>query len=339
MIDKVLIVGHGSIGKRHLEIVRESLPRADIRVLRHKQFEGVPDGSNGCFFDLNSALDFRPQAAILANPAPLHIPIASRLSSVKCHLLIEKPLSHSLDGVDALIDQSMRQGNSLLVGYNLRYLESLVCFRDTLYEGRIGQIVSVRCEVGQYLPSWRKGKPYTDTVSAKKELGGGVLLELSHELDYLRWIFGEVEWVNAWISPRSSLLVDVEDTAHVIIGFLPKGNSTPTVATLSLDFVRHDAVRRCTAIGENGTLEWDAISGVVKVFKVPQGVWEVVFEQRPDPNETYRKQWEHFLQCIRGACPPKVSGSDGKAVLSVIEAVRTSAEGYGMRAFVTRDTA
>jgi predicted dehydrogenase len=338
MIGRVLIVGHGSIGKRHLKIVRDSLPSADIRVLRHKQSEDTADGANGCFYDLNAALDFGPQAAILANPSPLHISFASKLSSVNCHLLIEKPLSDNLNGVDALIAQSQHQGNVLLVGYNLRYLESLTFFRNTLNEGRIGQVISVRCDVGQYLPSWREGKHYTDTVSAKKELGGGVLLELSHEFDYLRWVFGEIEWVNAWISPKSSLLIDVEDTVHTFIGFMPKGDATPTVATLSLDFVRHDAVRRCTIIGENGTLEWDAISGRVRVFELSNSAWKVIFEQRPDPNETYLGQWNHFLDCIAGKSKPKVSGWDGKAVLSIIEAIRISARGDGARVFVTRDT-
>jgi predicted dehydrogenase len=122
MIGRVLIVGHGSIGKRHLKIVRERLPNADIRVLRHRQSEDTAEGANGCFYDLNAALDFGPQAAILANPSPLHIPIASKLSASNCHLLIEKPLSDNLNGVDALIEQSQGQGSVLLVGYNLRYL-------------------------------------------------------------------------------------------------------------------------------------------------------------------------------------------------------------------------
>jgi predicted dehydrogenase len=337
MIGKVLIVGHGSIGKRHLKIIRERLPSADIRVLRHRQSEDTAEGANGCFYDLNAALDFGPQAAILANPSPLHIPIASKLSAANCHLLIEKPLSDNLNGVDALIEQSQEQGSVLLVGYNLRYLESLEFFRNTLNEGRIGQVRSVRCDVGQYLPSWREGKHYSQTVSAKKELGGGVLLELSHEFDYLRWVFGDIEWVNAWISPKSSLLIDVEDTVHTIIGFMPKGNAAEIVGTLSLDFVRHDAVRQCTIIGENGTLKWDAISGTVSVFQMGDTAWKVIFEQRLNSNETYRRQWDHFLECIEGKSKPKVSGWDGKAVLTIIEAVRTSAQCNGLRTFVTRD--
>ena len=87
----------------------------------------------------------------------------------------------------------------------LRFLETLQCFRAEMAAGRIGAVHAVRCEIGQYLPAWRPDADYRTTVSAQKALGGGVLLELSHELDLLRWVFGEVDWLSAWIGRQSAL--------------------------------------------------------------------------------------------------------------------------------------
>ena len=104
-----------------------------------------------------------------------------------------------LDGVDDLLGTVRARGVICQVGYNLRYLPSLSRFRDLINEGLVGGPLSVRCEIGQYLPNWRPDTDYRTGVTARSDLGGGVLLELSHEIDYLRWIFGEVEWVSSWV--------------------------------------------------------------------------------------------------------------------------------------------
>ena len=139
-----------------------------------------------------------------------------------------------------------------MTGYNLRFSPSLMYFNELIKKNIVGQILSVRCEVGQYLPEWRPNKDYRKTVSANFHLGGGVLLELSHEIDYLRWIFGEVDWVRATLAQQSSLVFDVEDSAHLTLGFLPNENGRQLIGTLNLDFIRHDQTRACIAIGEKG---------------------------------------------------------------------------------------
>ena len=250
MIERVLIVGQGSIGQRHLRILRENLPQADIRVLRHRPGSGVSELANGVYHDLADACTFAPQVAIIANPAPFHLQVATALVAVGSHLLIEKPLSHDLAGVEALLHQAHAQGVVLQVGYNLRFLPSLARFRHLVHQGEVGQVLSIRCEIGQYLPTWRPDSDYRQGVSAQGSLGGGVLLELSHELDYLRWIFGEVDWVKAYLGRHSQLEIDVEDVAHLILGFSPNraAKAPGPVAALSLDFLRHDPTRLCTAI-------------------------------------------------------------------------------------------
>jgi predicted dehydrogenase len=211
-----------------------------------------------------------------------------------------------------------------LTGYNLRFLPSLQRFRALLNEQTIGRVLSARCEAGQYLPTWRPDADYRQSVSARRELGGGVLLELSHELDYLRWIFGEVDWVQATLTRQSGLDVDVEDSAHLILGFNAE-QGPPPIASVYLDFVRRDTTRACTAIGEAGSLRWDGVSGVVEQFEPDTGGWSERFRHSSLRDETYLAEWRHWLGCVDRRETPLVSGEDGLAALRIVGAAREAA--------------
>ncbi|PJZ45520.1 Gfo/Idh/MocA family protein [Leptospira brenneri] len=327
MINRLLIVGLGSIGKRHLRLARELFPDAEIKVLRHKPGAETPEFADGCLADMEQVATFAPQIAVIANPAPFHISTALALVALDCHLLIEKPLSDTTEGVSSLIEKAHTRKLVLQVGYNLRFLPSLEKFRDCIHAGTIGRILSIRCEIGQYLPSWRPQTDYRQNVSAQKDLGGGVLLELSHELDYLRWIFGDVSWVQAWLNRQSSLEIDVEDTAHLTLGFKPQvSGQVPPVASVSLDFIRHDRVRLCTVIGESGSLRWNGLTGEVEEYRVGDEAWKKLFHYVQQGDDSYRAQWKHFLSCVEYGLNPLVNGEDGLAVLEIIEAVRKSSK-------------
>lgn len=323
MIERVLIVGHGSIGQRHLRIVRQGLPLADIRVLRHRTGGLVPELANGSYHDLAAACAFAPQVAVIANPAPFHIKTAMALMAVGSHLLIEKPLSHDLEGVELLLQRAEEQDITLQVGYNLRFLPSLSKFRELIRHGEIGRVLSVRCEVGQYLPSWRPDSDYRQGVSAQRALGGGVLRELSHELDYLRWIFGEMELVQAYTGRLSQLDIDVEDFAHLILSCRSDDPDQNPVASVSLDFFRRDATRICTAIGENGSLRWNGLTNTVEIYRTGNGSWQIVFQHDHRRDDSYYSQWQHFLNCIHTHTTPLVTGRDAYAVLKIITTVQS----------------
>lgn len=326
LVNRILIVGLGSIGMRHLLLARELLPNADIRVLRHQECPSIPEHANGCFSRLNQALDFAPQIAVIANPSTFHMNVAQPLAQAGVHLLVEKPLSASTDGVLQLLNDCRERGTTLLIGYNLRFLPSLKRFHEWLSQNVIGRVLSVRCEIGQYLPSWRPDTDYRQGVSARRELGGGALLELSHEIDYLRWIFGEVDWVKATLSQQSTLEIDVEDTAHLILGFVPKGEGNQLIATVNLDFIRHDTTRLCIAIGENGSLRWNGLTGVVEQFEAGAKEWVKLFCHQHQRDDSYLAEWQHFLSCIKEQKTPLVTGEDGLKVLQIIDAARKASE-------------
>ena len=328
MIERALVVGLGSIGQRHLRLLRGALPEADIRVLRHSGCDGPIKYADGCFDRLEEAAEFGPQLAIVASPAPFHLHTAMTLAKHGAHLLIEKPISDGVKGVADLIALCAERGQQLQVGYNLRFLKSLQMFRTEIQRGSIGVVRAVRCEIGQYLPGWRKDVDYRKTVSASAALGGGVLLELSHELDMLRWVFGDAAWVSAWVGRQSELEIDVEDCGMLQMSFV-----TGTVGQVAMDFIRHDSTRRCTAIGETGSLCWDAVLGVVTRFDAGSEAWVEVSRSKGLRDYSYVAQIEAFLTAIETGKVSGVAaqGADGLAVLKLVAALRASHSESGCR--------
>lgn len=324
LVESLLIVGHGSMGRRHLRLARELLPSARIWVLRHQLCDSIPEDADGCFNSLEEALAYSPQAAVIASPSTHHMQTAQPLADNGVHLLVEKPIANSLEGMEKLLSTCATHKIVLMTGYNLRFLPSLQEYRRLIKCGRIGKVISVRSEIGQYLPSWRPSSDYRQSVSALRALGGGVLLELSHEIDYLRWIFGEVEWVQASLSKQSSLEIDVEDTAHLVLGFSSDNEGRKLIGSLNMDFIRPDATRQCVAIGEQGSLRWNGLTGIIEMFPVGGVEWETVFIHMPERDESYKSELQHFFECIRTAKEPIVGGWDGIAALRIIEAARQS---------------
>jgi len=325
-INRILIVGLGSIGKRHLRLIRSILPEAQIGVLRHKTVNQVPEFADFVFTGMEEALAFAPQIAVISNPASLHIDSAIPLVQAGVHLLIEKPLSTSVAGVLNLLEECKRNNVILAIGYNLRFSPSLLKFKSLIDDGIIGRVWSVRSEAGQYLPSWRPESDYRHSVSAQSSMGGGVLLELSHELDYLRWIFGDIDWVQAMLSKQGELEIDVEDSAHILMGFTPQKMGEKIVATVDLDFIRQDAVRACNVIGEFGSLTWNGLDGSVKLWKINAEGWQEIYRCLPDRDQMYIGELEDFLSSVWNKTQPRVPGNDGLKVLQIVDAVRYSSQ-------------
>jgi len=324
MIDRILIVGLGNIGKRHLKSCREIFPNADIRIFRHTKSDEVPELSNGSFLKYDDAINFAPQFAIISNPASHHIKAATILLENEINLLIEKPIASSLDNIDNFIELSKKSNAKVLIGYNLRFLNSLQNFKELISSNSIGSIFSIRLDVGKYLPSWRPAQDYRSTVSAQSKLGGGVLLELSHEIDYLRWIFGEIDWVYAKLSKQSNLEIDVEDTAHLLLG-VSLDNHKKIIASVNMDFVRHDPIRMCTVIGDKGTISWNGLNNEIKSY-YKDGTWSKKSGFENDYNDSYKCEIKHLVECIIHDKRPIISIDDGLKTLKIIEAAKESSK-------------
>lgn len=330
MGSRFAVIGFGSAGARALQALRELRPDAEFLVVSRK-------GAVGEGFKSTSSLDdpvaFAPDAVIVAGPATTRVDVLRKIGGLNVPVFIEKPLAHTLGDAVAVLDLLGLAVERSQLGYNLRFSESLIAFRDLVRGGQFGRVLRFTAETAQYLPDWRPDKDYRETVSARADLGGGVLLELSHELDYLRWIFGEWDWVSAWTGRTSSLEIDVEDTALVTIGIEGDQAVTQVVGQLSLDFVRRDKTRTVTAVCEGRTLRWDGIAGTVEVHDLSESRWKTVVTDSGSQS-TYRAQWDSFLSVVEQGSKPLVPMSDGVAVLRAVEAIRNSHEQSGARVFL-----
>ena len=326
LILRALIVGLGSMGRRHLANLRLIEPAAHITIWHQRsKRQGVaeaPSPADCVVYNLEDALDTKPDAALITNPASLHIETGLALAREGVHLFIEKPLSNTLDGVDELLDLCRQWSLVLTVGYNFRFYRPLQVMRQALQEGRIGCIIALRAEAGQYLPDWRPGSDYWQGVSARRNLGGGAVLELSHELDYVRWLVGEVKTVSAQVGHLSDLEIDVEDTAEIILQF-----RNGAIGSVHLDMIQRPATRTCRIIGTEGTLAWDWSSHCVRLFSATTNTWSDLHPPKTiDRNEMYVAELRHFLDCVRGKEEPIVSGEDGRRVLEIALAVKRSSK-------------
>jgi predicted dehydrogenase len=325
-IEKLLIIGLGSIGKRHLRIVKQLFPSVKIIALRHKQCDSMDLESFGlyaCVNNIEKAIQLKPDAAIISNPSSMRLEIMNTLANVGVHILSEKPISSKTDGIQDLINSCIDSGIVLMTGYNLRFLPSLLKFRQQIQIGKIGKILSFNAEVGQNLLDWRPNIDYKKTVSSQKKLGGGVLLEMSHELDYIAWIFGKVEWVKSHISKQSNLEIDVEDNANIIFG-IKHVDDYNIVGQLNMNFFQHNISRNCKVVGEKGTLVWDGVKGKVKFYGENSNSWRTIFSSLPDRDFTYQEEIKNFIHSIEYNEKPYITGTDGLKTLQLIDAIRKS---------------
>lgn len=253
-----LIVGLGSIGQKHLKII-SSLYKYKIIVVSSGKFVKAKDEVKKNIFLQTSSLDkallYNPVGAIIASPANKHLLHARQILKKKIPTLIEKPLSCKYSEAHKFYQfcKNRKLEDLILVGYNLKYSIGFSKLRKL--KNKIGDLKQVEIKCLTYLPNWRPGRDYTKTVSARKSLGGGVLLELSHELDYLISILGNVSLKDAELKNTKKLKIDRKIEDHVKLHFTNNNNVSINV---ELDFsnLRKNS-RQCKLIGKKGYLVWD----------------------------------------------------------------------------------
>jgi predicted dehydrogenase len=271
-------------------------------------------------YDLGRALAARPRAVLVCNPSALHLPVALAAVRAGAHVLVEKPLSHSLDGVDELAAEVRARGLVALVGFQYRFHPGLRRVKAWLEEGALGAVVSARVHWGEDLASWHPGEDWRRGYAARADLGGGAVRTLCHPFDYLRWLLGDVDSVSAEVARRLGL--DVEDAAHVSLRF-----ASGALATVSLDYFQRPRTHGLEIVGSRGRIRWadedgtaylhDAHRNRVTPFLPPAGF---------SRNSMFLDEMRHFLACLDGDEAEQCSLGDGRAALEIAVAALRSAE-------------
>jgi len=321
MINCLAIVGLGSIGRRHLRLISEIRPDIKIIVVRSGHGSACDEEKMAVKVtdSIGDAIKEGIQAAIISSPATLHLKQSLELAKNGIHLLIEKPISHTSDRVKELLKIVNENRITTMVGYVLRYDLGAMKFKNWLDNKVKGKILHARIECGSYLPDWRPDQDYRKTVSALSELGGGVLLELSHEIDYLYWFFGKPKDVQAQIRNSGTLDINVEDQVDLLMT-----SEQGYCISVQIDFNRRHVERKCKVLTTEGELIWDAVNKNVTWKGVNKE--QSKYEYNNERNSIYRKQLEVFFDCIENDNDPIVTVKDGINVISLIDAVRNASE-------------
>jgi predicted dehydrogenase len=262
-------------------------------------------------------------AAVIASPTSVHLEHAALALEHGCHVLVEKPLATSADGVAALLQTAEQRSRLLAVAMNLRFHPGPRGVKRVIEEGDIGTPLFAHFTFGFYLPDWRPDDDYRLGYSARRELGGGVLLDVIHEIDYGIWLLGAVNAVSASVGHLSNLEIDVEDYALLQLGF-----ETGAQASMDLDYVDRSYRRGCRIVGSEGSVAWSWHEQHIVVYG-PGGA-EDVRRTPSDVTPTYVEQMETFVGAVRAGAStteglPLVSGHEALDVLAVVDAARESA--------------
>ena len=316
---RLLICSLGSIGKKHLQVYQDCYPHIEIGILRSGCSTNLRERNEivETFYDIDKALSWKPDAAIICTPATDHLTKSLQIAKSNIPMLIEKPIGTDLIETD-LWKELERQSVILpiLVGYVLRHDPCLKVVQNYIQNAAIGKIIEADFYCGSWLPDWRPKSDYKTCVSARRELGGGVLLELSHELDLAQLLLGSIELQSSIVQNSRLLDIDVEDQA-ILLGKSQLG----VVTTIRLNFCSNPPRRSIRIRGSDGEISWNILLGKVQLVH-KDGDKSECYESRCTANKRFEIQAKHFMSCVTNQCRPACTVTDGMKVLELVVKAR-----------------
>lgn len=296
---KVLVAGCGSIGRRHAVNAAALAETAVFDLDLELGARCAADLGIRAFVGLDEALAWGPQAVVVATPHRSHLEVAGAALAADVDVLIEKPLSHSLAGVDDLLHAVATCKRRAFVVCNMRFHPGPETLRRHLHE--VGRPLFATAHFGNFLPYMRPGSDYRQLYAARKADGGGVILDAIHEVDYLSWLFGPVGRVGCRATTIGDLDIDTEDYAELSLF-----HSGSMRSLVQLDYMRRRKSRGCEVVGDKGTLIWYSDGKnpehcTVRIFDDAAGVWrDLLVMPTVDTARPYVRLMEEFLKEVAG---------------------------------------
>lgn len=320
-MERIAVIGLGNISIRHRRNIRKIYPSAFIYGMSSSG--RLPNDTVSDCDALVSSVDElvknKIEFAIIASPATSHAAHAIPLIRAGIPVLIEKPVAASLAECDAIQQASKEHNTPVAVAYCLRYLPSVQIVKKLLDTQRIGRLYNASVDTGQYLPDWRQGKDFRNSVSARAELGGGALLELSHEFDYIQWLLGPLKVEHAVLRSSTELGLSVEDMADVVASI-----ASGAIVSIHLDFLQKKAHRKCRFIGSKGAVEWDLIQNSVTMTSA-DGVEVIYCDPDWDKNQMYINMITDFVFLISRLENSTIDVDFASQTVELIENIKVNA--------------
>lgn len=316
----LLVMGCGSIGERHIANLRAILPKARIdafdsepvrlRAVEEKhRVHPVKEGA------ITEAYD----CVLVCTPPVSHVKLAIQAVDAGSNVFIEKPLSTTLEGIDALQDLLYRKCLTAFVGYSLRFNKGINIIKKLIDDQKFGKVVHASAYFGQYLPDWRPSQDYRNSYTARKDLGGGIIFDASHEVDYLMWLLGKPVSIQSDYADTDIINVNTEAVADVIMKFQKNAQGH-----VHMNFVRREYKRTLEVLCENGIIQWSLSDQTVRTFDANSKLWTVT-EAGQSVNDMYVDEMKHVIGIVRAKSrSPIIDLENGISTLQVSLAIHES---------------
>lgn len=319
-MNKVAVIGLGSIATRHRRNLKLLYPNVVLYAVSSSgRVPSDRPSDSDEFISIDELIKLHPDMVIVASPATFHARHAIPLLKAGIPTLIEKPVTADTND-SAFLQQVMTSiSTPFAVAYCLRYLPSCQIMKGLLEKKLVGETHNAFIQIGQYLPDWRPLKNYKNSVSANKHLGGGALLELSHELDYLQWFFGDLNVEHAILRSSKELGLDVEDMADAVLT-----TDQGMVCNVHLDFLQRSVQRTCSVVGSQGRLDWDLIENRITLYN-SEGFEILYSEPEWDKNQMYLAMVQDFVAMIDNKSHACIDLKTAEKIVQLIETIKAKA--------------
>lgn len=320
---RLLVVGCGSIGKRHLRnfqsLGAQHLGAVDTRGDRRREVTEKL-GVTATYASVDEALGKGYDAVLVGVPTRYHTEVAEMAIASGAHVLVEKPLSDRGDGLEELLEKARSGGLVFMVGYTYRFWPPLRKVKELLDASAIGRVYSAQVTFSEYLPDWHPWEDYRSWFMARRDQGGGAILDESHALDIARWLFGEVVEVFCVNGTFSNLEITSDDLAEMLLRHV-----SGVIANVHMDIFGRDHRKHIAIMGERGNIDWDFYANTVTLADAGAKVRQTLAFSC-DRNDMFLEEARCFLECIEGRASPPVDGRDGLQTLRLILAALESSE-------------
>jgi predicted dehydrogenase len=313
---KILVIGSGSIGQRHIKNLK-SLRIKDIQVFDSdkKLLKLVEKKFN---IKVQNKLNFEQiDCTLICTPPNSHIKLAKLALENNSNVFIEKPLSHSLKGINIISKIAKKKSLKIFVGYVFRFDKGLMKINKILKKNEIGDIVSFDAYEGWHLSNWRPWQKFEKSYTSSKKMGGGIILDGSHELNYLQWIGGQIDYVCSFYSKIPKMNVETEGISEILTQFNSK-----TIGRIHLDFINPKYNRHCEILGSKGSINWSYENLTLEIRKINGKKKLVKYEK--DPNKMYVDEMKHVINCINSKESNRISLDDAKKTLETSLLIKKS---------------
>lgn len=319
---KFLIVGCGSIGKRHISNLKQISPNSEINVY-DSQSKLLNKVCKELRIDSTKEKNLdstKYDCVFICTPPSSHIQLAKRAIKAGSNIFIEKPVSSNSKEIFQLLSLAKKKNILTFVGYNLRFHKSINTIKKLIDSKKFGNPVHVSSYFGSFLPDWRSDQDYSKNYTARNDLGGGIIHDGSHELDYLRYFFGNPKFIQSNYKKTKFLKSDTEAITDIILEF-----NNDLLGTIHLDYLRREYKRTLEILFEHGIIEWSLTESKIKIFNAKSKKWKII-KISDGINEMYVDELKHVISCLKNKTPSKIinlkNGIDTFLISEIIKKAR-----------------